>query len=222
MFYTTVLQSRGVTDIPQSVGKCPTKEGKVDGQFYEENNKLSPAHVAWSWHPIPYSGLSGRVEVIHEADTSTGWQDDNNGAWFFYAKGSGIWVDVGNTIVFQDHGDGYKYFGATGKDANDDMAKKALAKGYDSIQFLSHTDPGDYGDCRKNPGTPYFNIEILMTKMYGEAACASRDGNSPLLMTGWVGSKGTCSCDNKQTFLNCAGVPSGNVQETTTMAKLDR
>ena len=207
MFYTSVLSSAGVKDIPKSVGKCPTNSGKTEGQYYAQNNKLSPANVAWSWHPLPYSGLSGMVEVIHEADTSTGWADENNGAWFFYAKGSGIWVNLGKTVVFQDHGDAYKFFGATGKDANDDMSKKAAAKGYDSIQFLAHSDGGDYTNCRTNAGTPYLNIEIVMTKLYGQAACASKDGKSPLVMWGWNGGKGTCMCDNKQKYLNCAGVP---------------
>ena len=212
MFYKSALESAKVTDIPQSVGRCPTNKGKTEGQFYEENNQLSPPNVAWSWHPLPYSALSGMVEVIHQADP---WGDEHYGAWFFYAKGSGIWFDLGNTIVFTDHGDGFQYFKATGKDLNEAMCKNAVAQGYDSIQFLAHSDDGDYGDCRKNEGTPYFNIEIVATRMYGEAACASKSGTDPLLTTGWVGSKGTCQCDNayqcdnkkKPCYLNCAGVP---------------
>ena len=189
-----------MTDIPKSVGKCP--KANPEGQFYQENNQLSPPNTMWSWHPLPYSGLSGMVEVIHRKDP---WGDEHSGAWFFYAKGSGIWFDIGKTKVFTDHGDGYKFFNAKG--GNEDMCTKAAKQGYDSIQFLAHSDGGDYGDCRKNKGTPYLNIEIVATKLVGENTCASNNGKSPLLKTGWKGSKGTCQCDNGKDNLNCAGVP---------------
>ena len=125
-------------------------------------------------------------------------------AWFFYAKGSGIWFDIGKTVVYTDHGDAYQHFKAKG---NEDMCRKAAAQGYDSIQFLAHSDGGDYGDCRKNAGTSYLNIEIVCTSCVGENTCASNNGQSPLLMSGWMGAKGTCKCDNTKKNLNCAGVP---------------
>lgn len=57
-----------MTDIPKSVGQCPTNGGKTEGQYYVQNNQLSPPSVMWSWHPLPYQGLSGKVEVVHRKD----------------------------------------------------------------------------------------------------------------------------------------------------------
>merc|ERR1711963_527972 len=84
MFYTETIKSVGA-HTPVSVGRCPTNNGNTAGQYYSENNLLSPPHVAWSWHPTPYQALPGNqwVEVIHRRDP---WRDEHNCAWFFYAK----------------------------------------------------------------------------------------------------------------------------------------
>ena len=36
--------------------------------------------------------------------------DEKTGAWFYYAKGSGIWFNLGRTIAFETHAEGYKFF----------------------------------------------------------------------------------------------------------------
>merc|ERR1719263_2288289 len=99
MFYDDVLTSSGVTGnkVPTSVGACPTQNGAVEGQRYSSNNQLSPPHVSWSWHPIPYQAFASNTwcEVIHRKDP---WGDEHVGAWFFYAKGSGMWFNIGKTI----------------------------------------------------------------------------------------------------------------------------
>jgi hypothetical protein len=208
MFYDTILTKSGVTGkkIPASVGTCPTNKGKTEGQHYGENNKLSPPSVSWSWHPIPYQALSGMVEVIHRKDP---WGDEHFGAWFFYAKGSGIWFNLGKTTNFVDHSNGYAKFKSHN---NEGMCKAAAAQSYDSIQFTAHSDGGDYGSCRSNSGTHYLNREIVATKGYGENACAGVNKKGLPLKIGWQGAGGACTCHEGKN-LNCAGVPTAEMFE---------
>jgi len=196
MFYVDKLTSAGVTKIPKSVGQCA--KGAV-GTRYDENNKISPPSVTWSWHPIPYKAFGSQdwVEVIHRKDP---WGDEKVGAWFFYAKGSGVWYQIGQTISFNDHGDAYKHFHANG---NEPMCGAAAKAGYKTVQFLAHSDGGIYGSCRSNPGTPYFNIEIVATAGYGEHTCCARKGTFTQLYAGWNGAKGQCNCNDNKPNLNC-------------------
>lgn len=128
--------------------------------------------------------------------------DEHVGAWFFYARGSGIWFNTGKTIHFVDHGDAYKMFKANG---NEDMSAKAAAAGYDSVQFLAHSDC-EFKQCRTNKGTATLNYEIVATKLKGMYSCTSQSGTSSLVRSGWQGAN-SCTCDNSQNDVNCKGVP---------------
>jgi len=72
-----------------------------------------------------------------------------NGYWFYFAKGSGIWYNVGNTIIFNDHVQAYCYFynknfsKLTELEFREINGKADKANflagrrnGYDSIQYL--------------------------------------------------------------------------------------
>ena len=50
------------------------------------------------------------VEVMH-ACCDFGRQDYSSGYWYFVAKGSGVYFDVGKTIIFDDHADAYDTLG---------------------------------------------------------------------------------------------------------------
>jgi len=201
MFYTDVMQSCGVTGVPQSVGECPTNRGKTPGQYYQHMSGLQPNNVAWSWHPLPHVAIPDNtwVEVIHRKFV----KDEHAGAWFFYARGGGIWFNMGKTISFQDHGGAYRYF-KTGDKSNQEICKRGAAQGYDSIQFLFHSD-AEFKRCRERPGQASMNYELVSTKLEGMYSCASQDGKSDLLRVGFHSK--TCICDNSQEHLNCAGVP---------------
>lgn len=206
MFYTTVMTSSKVAGVPKSVGTCPSKGGKTAGEYYAKNNQFSPPGVAWSWHPLPHVAFKANtwVEVIHMQFVS----DEHFGAWFFYARGGGIWFNLGKTFAVTDHADAYKKLGAHN---NEDMCKKGAAAGWDSIQFLAHSD-GEFG-CRANPGQASMNYELVSTKLKGMYPCASADGKSPLLKAGWHSKP--CVCSNSAAkFLNCQGVPTFAVNET--------
>ena len=108
MFYAEELAAASVTDMPPSVGKCPTDGGLIAGQHYEQHSYLAPANITWSWHPPPLVGeragayppleADSWVEVLHVGGIS----DEHVGAWFLQAPGSGVWFHVGKTIVFDD------------------------------------------------------------------------------------------------------------------------
>merc|ERR1712060_215794 len=112
--------------------------------------------------------------------------------------------NTGKTISFTDHGDAFSYFQTPAN--NEKMAQVAQAAGFDSVQFLAHTDC-EFKACNKQGGKlTYPNMEIVSTKLVGLHACASKDGQSDLLRTGW-GADNSCVCDNSQNELNCQGVP---------------
>ena len=101
------------------------------------------------------------VEVMHERDP---FGDEHDGLWFLYAKGSGVWYNIGKTIVFDEHADAYRYFRVGGNEA---MCRAAAAAGYDTVQFTEHRDTVNY-PCTKNPNPgkyPYMNVEIVAVKL---------------------------------------------------------
>jgi len=201
MFYDNLVAQHGVK-IPKSVGACPNVNQA--GSRYTNNNKISPPGVSWSWHPIPFQPFAANswVEVIHRKDP---WGDEHSGVWFFNAKGSGVWFNIGKTIHFNDHGAGWIHFraGGGGGAANQRMCTNAAKGGYKSIQFMAHSDGGIYDNCRKNSKSPYLNIEIVGTAGYGENTCAAKTGTWSELYVGWQGGGGPCKCDTSASDLNC-------------------
>ena len=78
---------------------------------------------------MPISGFANDtwIEVLrYSADPG------QMGFWMFYAPGSGIRFHLGRTIAFLDHNQAGQHLGA--KSAIQ-IAERALALGYDSVQF---------------------------------------------------------------------------------------
>ena len=138
------------------------------------------------------------IEVIHMG----GLGDEHIGAWFFHASGSGIWVNVGKTVHFTDHGDAFTFFKTPAN--NEKMTAAAKAQGYDSIQFLAHSDC-EYNTCRRKPGVKVPNMEIVITALDGVYPCADKKGTSPKIKMGWHST--TCACSNAMNMVNCALSP---------------
>lgn len=196
-FYTDALAAAKI-DIPTSVGTCPKSSTK--GERYAKNNAYSNPDLTWLWQPLsaaPFSGFQSNeiVEVSHKADP---FGDEHHGMWFVYAKGSGVYLHLGATRIFNEHVDANKYFGATG---NEDMCKKAAAKNFDTVQFIKHQDAVNY-PCAKGIGAPWMNMEIVAVKLVGTFSCGSAEGAPPTLRAGWKGTK-PCKCDPKKPQTNC-------------------
>lgn len=204
-FYTDKMQAAGV-GAPASVGKCPTSVSAPEGQRYDSNNAYSSPDLTWVWHPLsstpPYTGFPSNsvVEVSHHKDP---FGDEHYGLWFLYAKGTGVYFQLGNTKIFNNHDDAYTYFGAVGPKYNEDMCRKAAAKGYDSIQFIQHPDGVNY-PCAKGIGASWMNMEIVAVKLVGTYACGQAQGTPASLRAGWNGNK-PCKCDPSNPNTNCQG-----------------
>ena len=63
--------------------------------------------MTWLWHSpgspkFPSGGFSSNsiVEVSHQKDP---FGDEHFGMWFMYAKGSGVFLDIGSTKVLAEH-----------------------------------------------------------------------------------------------------------------------
>ena len=225
LIYTRELDASGSPlNVPeQAISRCPRDDGSVEGQRYEKHSKLyETPSVSWIWHPSPngFDALASDtwVEVLHKG----GIPDEHAGAWFLTARGSGIWFNTGRTMAFDDHEDGWRHFGVDHlprDDRNEAMSANASGAGLDSLQFVRHTCKMMYSDCLNTslPNLTFFNLEVVSTRLQGIHACASANGSSPLLRTGWPGAKAgggeaaagaPCTCDNNASeHLHCAEVP---------------
>mmetsp|Transcript_5565 Transcript_5565/g.8319 ORF Transcript_5565/g.8319 Transcript_5565/m.8319 type:complete len:214 (+) Transcript_5565:3-644(+) len=194
------MKAAGATP-PNSVGTCPTGPTAPTGQRYDENNAYSSKDLTWLWHPLtdaaPYTGFppNSVVEVSHRKDP---FGDESHGMWFVYAKGSGVFLDLGTTKIFNEHQDAYGFFGAN---SNPDLCQKAASKGFDSIQFIRHVDATNY-PCAKKQGVSWMNMEIVAVKLIGTYACGQAQGTASALRAGWNGNK-PCKCDPNNPNTNC-------------------
>jgi hypothetical protein len=187
---------------PISVGTCPTSVDAPDGQRYDQNNMYSSKDLTWLWHGLnhePYIGFSSNtiVEVDHHKDP---FGDEHYGMWFLYARGSGVFVQIGRTKVFDEHQDAFDFF-QSGQD-NEKMCRTAAAQGYDSIQFIKHTDGLNY-PCAAKIGASWMNMEVVMVKLKGIYSCGQAQGTASALRAGWNGDK-PCHCDPTNPNTNCA------------------
>lgn len=125
--------------------------------------------------------------------------DEHHGMWFVYAKGSGVYLHLGNTKVFNEHQDAYDFF-QSGND-NQRMCQIAASRGYDTVQFIRHKDAVNY-PCAAGIGAPYMNIEIVAVKLIGTYSCGQAQGTADALRAGWGGYK-PCRCDPTNPNTNC-------------------
>ena len=218
MLYVDGLRRAGVENVPGPPSRCPSDDS-AEGYHYMQNSRLSPPNVTWSWHPHPagFQALANDtwVEVLHKG----GITDEHTGAWFLRAYGSGIWLSIGRSLAFDDHEDAYAYFGlGNGSSSscnmgacNEALCQRAAAAGFDSLQFVRHTCQMMYGDCLNATASNlrYWNHEVVHVRLQGIYTCASANGSTPLLQTGWphAGRGAPCTCNNNaSTHLHCSEV----------------
>jgi hypothetical protein len=193
MFYDDALKAAGVSGVPALVGKCPT----TDACHYGENNMYQPPATSYSWHPPPYTAFKDKewVEVSHQQDP---FGDEHVGMWLLYAKGAGIWYNIGRSINFPEHVDAFQHWGLRLSNAeNEHMCQLASNEGYQTIQFTAHRDTTNY-PCENTIGT-YMNIEIVAVELQGTYSCGTKGQGS--FKSGWHSK--SCNCDDKIKVLNC-------------------
>lgn len=176
--------------------RCPGSAGDA----YIENNVWQKPGDAWIWHPPPF-GINGHglpsdtwIEVTHHVSLR-----ETVGSWFMFSAGSGIWLNTGKTIIFQDHPESYHSFCPTWPCKGRDyvtMSAEAARLGYTTVQFLRHPDV--QWKCKMG----VMNIEIVHVGLTGGGSCP---GNANVFRTGWNADK-PCQCDHRSQYLNCKGV----------------
>ena len=140
---------------------------------------------------VLYSGLPShtKAEVTHRVGDLT-----NSGMWFYWARGSGVYFDLGRTRVFRDHEAMATTCNLTSWE--DDVALTSCGRerlGLDSIQFTHHNEQ-------------IFKYEILSTQIYRGTqtnGCPDKQ-HAGLFSKGWDGVL-PCVCDPTQAALNCNG-----------------
>lgn len=157
-----------------------------------------PPGSLWLYHPPPYSAIPSdtKVEVSHCGFGSLTAKEEEFGYWMYFAPGSGVFYDVGNTKAFQTHRQAVAYFlpqeeckNMYCKEHYTEMVKVA-SKSFTSIQFLSH------GDSRCG----LTSIEILDVQHSGADVCGLPGSwssvNHGLSIS--AGLRGQCQCQCKK------------------------
>lgn len=196
--YNIVLSDKCIKD-KNCYSICPSKNGDLySNMSYIDDMK----YTIWIYHKPPFKALSDNsiVEIIH---TSGGYPRqksiESTGSWMYYAKGSGIYFNIGKTISFIDHSESVKHF----LDINiscplreecayyfRDVFTNAKNMGYDSIQYLKHYDMR----CG--------NTAIEIVDLHGVGAYPCGNKTKYNIKSGWNG-KNICICDNHKQSVNC-------------------
>lgn len=176
------------------------------GTYYTGNSFLEAKDVyGYIYNPNFYGSwvpANTWVEVTHSV-----FPGDVGAIWYYMSVGSGVWFNVGNTAVYDDHSSGVlDLLGDICRDETQDTSGSfptecevnfpflypaALARGLNSVQFTSHHDCtcGPAGDSSYK----YFRwcpTEIIALDDPDGAAL----GCSDMLAGGWEASSG-CNCD---------------------------
>ena len=196
--YNIVLTDKCIKD-KNCYSTCP----KDNGDLYSNMSYIDDMNnTIWIYHKPPFKALSDNsiVEIIHTSGGYPGQKIvESSGSWMYYAKGSGIYFDIGKTISFLDHSESVKHF----LDINiscplreecayyfKDVFTKAKNMGYDSIQYLRHYDMR----CGNTA------IEIVDLHGIGAYPCGNKEKYN--IKSGWKG-KNVCICDNHKQSVNC-------------------
>jgi len=221
ILYDDEVQKAGATT--PAFSTCPPDESaNSKGAYYSaaQGQGLQEPNTRAIFHPPPNNALPANtwVEVIHSAFP----EDEFYAAWFFYAKGSGMWYNTGKTNSFNTHNDAFEHYGTTNSDCtarltsfhdpclqshanNEAMSQACAAAGDNSIQFMNHVDGGTCGACCDENKKVSWSIEIVACNMQGINSCVADSGDSKI-KAGWMG-KRNCECQEGGRFMNCKGVP---------------
>jgi len=205
LLYTDILEKYNIKLTDQCIKDnncftiCPTKEGQL---YAHMSGSDDMKNTIWINHLKPYKPLPKNIniEVTH---VSGGYPMQKHfesvGSWMYYAKGSGIYFNTGNTISFKDHSESIKYFlniNISCPIINEclhyfkEVFTKAKNKGYDSIQYLNHDDMR----CG--------NTAIEIVDLHGIGAFSCGNKTKLNIKSGWMG-KNKCICDNHKESMNC-------------------
>ena len=150
------------------------------------------------------------VETAHGGTTLATWnrghKAESSVAWFYLARGSGLWINTGRTIVYSDHAAAVR--AVLNKTCEDiafksphpatpcilfyDLLFTALRPEYDSVQFTHHCDMG----C----GCTSAELVIIRPGVSGLPGCPTG-----VDVRAGANASRACTCDPNKEFLNCGG-----------------
>jgi len=210
--------------VPRSHGPmnthCPTKAG----EYYSIMTDHQDAWSSWIWNPnliepaatSIQKGLPSDywVEIIHQA-----YPMDGHATWMYYAPGTGIWFHLGNTKTWKDHDNAVlellkeKCQGGSGWGPNDHQCipqfpklyQAAIKAGLNSMQFWAHSDmPCGSEHHRQNMAVEIVDLGGPGTTSCGMEFKGGASSGKARYRAGWE-AKHECTCDNRQTTVNCKG-----------------
>lgn len=151
------------------------------------------------WSALPNNSWT---EIAH-----TVYPTEVDGMWVWRTRGSGVWANLGRTIVFPTpaepshvHQEAIAFLskGCSKRPSfrwpqveSDVFGFCAREKGYDSVQFAPQQGQNPIGTF----GLPGLT-EIVLTRLDGNLNCGSATPGDTLLHSGWAASS-TCACINK-------------------------
>lgn len=210
LFDRRLLTKLGLwADFPQeSRRRCPRRIGDAywhanreppwmlrNGRILPDATKVVPNHT---WVEVMRRSRSSQARPAFEA----------KGMWFGVNVGTGIWFNTGRTIVFTTHGAAFEHFNASWET---DMAERAAAAGYDTVQFL-HGD-GIVSACCQRFGlhASCEGLEFVATKLVGSnVACpdprslrSEWEAARPCRCTETVHGSTADASDPHANYLNC-------------------
>ena len=187
LIYTRALPLAGV--LRSSWDSCPSTATHRPISLPQPHVRLAAFFTA-AERPAAYASHAW-VEVTHCAS-----HIEDQSLWFYIVRGSGIFVNVGRTIVFNDHPDAARFFGVYGDITH--VPAAAAAAGYDSVQYLEHCE-----GCR-------CDNELMMTATTSPGTSACPRGIE--FRTG-VNASAPCACvarpigsDDRSSCITCANL----------------
>jgi len=182
------------------------QKGYHDYEWVEVTRGSTSCHITYYVPPVGIlTEEKKKIEDSYQEGFSKGFPADKNfsarepkpyGCWFYMLSGTGIYVNIGKSLVAHRRSSALQMLGLPCPDpphcysgSNDfNICTKVIEKGYDSIQIFESHDR---------------NVHELI---YCTGHCSTKSVNTscpPLeLRTGWNASK-HCSCNNDYPILNC-------------------
>ena len=167
---------------------CPKHVGDLQWPALP-NGHYWPPCLARVRHPPPHAAGAGWTEVMRRVLTVSPENTTPPAAWFYHARGSGIWIDVGATAVYADHNDACaNLLNASWPQCTYAAVwAAAMERGLTSIQYTHH--------CDRNCGCDLG--EIVMLNASGLTSC-------PVPMRTGRNATRPCACSNSASvWVNC-------------------
>lgn len=178
-----------------------------EGDLFRQNENLQIYHG--KWEPAPNHSW---VEVQHMV-----FPTEVDGMWVWRTRGSGVYANVGRTVVFptpadtsQAHHDAIAFLsaGCSKKPAaswpqyeSDVFGFCAREKGYDSIQFEPQQGTQPMGSFGLTGLT-----EMVLVNLVGKYNSGVLNASQTPLRSGWQASH-QCQCDNEAIMPSCGLMP---------------